>query len=108
MNDYMPTSYLDTMSSLARRAQKLRILQKLTQQELALKSNVAISTLRRFEKTGNVSLENTLRIAFALNVEADFEQLFQSPKYFTLDEALAEPRNSEPRRVRKSKRTSIK
>ncbi|MBM4783485.1 MAG: helix-turn-helix transcriptional regulator [Archangiaceae bacterium] len=81
----------DILRGLAERARALRVLRQLRQEELANRAGVGVMTVRRFEKTGRASMENVLRIAFALRAEAAFEALFQAPKYRTLDEALAEP-----------------
>lgn len=81
----------DILRGLAERARAFRVLRQLRQEELAERAGVGVMTVRRFEKTGRASIENVLRIAFALRAEAEFEALFQAPKYRTLDEALAEP-----------------
>lgn len=90
----------DVLLGLAERARALRVLRRLRQEELAERAGVGVMTVRRFEKTGRASMENVLRIAFALRAEAGFEALFQAPKYRTLDEALAEPDVRRVQRVR--------
>lgn len=93
----------DVLLGLAERARALRVLRRLRQEELAERAGVGVMTVRRFEKTGRASMENVLRIAFALRAEAGFEALFQAPKYRTLDEALAEPDVRRVQRVRSPK-----
>ena len=60
----------------------------LTQEGLSVRSGVPLATYRRFERTGKVSLDGLLHIAYALDALDDFDQLFASRKYASLDEAL--------------------
>jgi transcriptional regulator with XRE-family HTH domain len=94
-------SFAETLQALAGRARDLRLLQNWTQQELARRSGVGVATLHRFEKTGQVSFENALRIATALGVEAGFGRLFEAPKYTSLDEVLERSKGPGRRRARK-------
>ena len=64
---------------------------------------VGVATVIRFERTGRASFENVLRIARALRAEDSFERLFEMPPYTSLDEALKEPDQQRPRRVRRKK-----
>ncbi len=61
-------------------AQKSRLLRKgknLSQQQLAARSGVSLGSLKRFESTGQISLESLLKIAMVLGRLSDFEALFQ-------------------------------
>jgi hypothetical protein len=60
---------------------------------------VGVATIQRFEKSGHGSLDSALRIATALRAEAAFDSLFAPPKYTSLDEALARPPSTGPRRA---------
>ena len=73
------------------------------QEELARRAGVGIATVRRFEKTGNASIENVLRIATALNAESAFEKLFEAPPYASIDAALAQPQAMQRQRAPKAK-----
>jgi transcriptional regulator with XRE-family HTH domain len=103
MSSYIQTaaSFSKQLKSLAERARALRILRNLTQAELANRCRVGIATIVRFERSGNTSLENALRIAYALGVEDGFERLFDAPKFRSLDEAIAEDKGRSRQRVRK-------
>ena len=46
----------DIMNECAERSRRLRIQQNITQQELAERVGVAVGTIKRFEKTGDLSL----------------------------------------------------
>jgi transcriptional regulator with XRE-family HTH domain len=61
---------------LAQRIKILRKQKKYSQQELAERSNVSLGSYKRFEKSGQISLESLMRIAFILNRLEEFEKLF--------------------------------
>jgi len=81
---------------IAERARALRISRGWTQQELADRSDVALDTLRRFERTGKIALERLVRIAVVLDAVGPLGQLFSAPPAAT----LAEMERAERRRVR--------
>ena len=72
--------------------------------DLARRAATGLMTVRRFEKSGKVSLENALRIAYALGAEDGFARLFELPKYTTLDEALAQPKKATRMRATRRRR----
>ena len=74
--------------SLAQRVKARRLEMNLTQEGLSVRSGLPLATYRRFERTGKISLDGLLHIAYALDALDDFDQLFESRKYATLDEAL--------------------
>jgi len=94
-------AYESTLQDLGERARALRVLRVLRQDELAQRAGVGLMTVRRFEHTGRASMENVLRIATALGADDAFAQLFQAPKFRTLDEALAQPQARKVQRVRR-------
>lgn len=73
-----PTEYA---SEIAARAKTYRLAANLTQEELADRAGLTTITLRRFENTGNGSLETVIRIAMALNKQAEIEALFEVPTF---------------------------
>lgn len=73
---------------MAERVKTRRLEMNLTQEGLSVRSGVPLATYRRFERTGKVSLDGLLHIAYALDALDDFDQLFASRKYASLDEAL--------------------
>ena len=74
--------------ALAERVKTRRLEMNLTQEGLSVRSGVPLSTYRRFERTGMISLDGLLHIAYALDAMNDFDRLFESPKYATMNEAL--------------------
>lgn len=66
----------DLMLGIASRERTLRKQKKLSQAELADRSGVSLGSLKRFEKTGKISLESLLKLAYTLNSTAAFEEIF--------------------------------
>lgn len=67
-------------------ARGLRLAHNMTQQALAEKSGVPLSTLKRFEQSGEISLAALLAIAGALGALDAFENLFPKPAAASLEE----------------------
>lgn len=61
---------------LASRARERRLFLNITQQELANRSGVSLGSIRRFEKSGLISLSSLLEIALVLNCLDSFDTLF--------------------------------
>ena len=74
--------------ALATRAKTRRLEMNLTQEGLSVRSGIPLATYRRFERTGKISLEGLLQVAFALDALGDFDAVFNTPRYASLDEAL--------------------
>jgi transcriptional regulator with XRE-family HTH domain len=97
----MLMSYEERLSALGQRARELRLLRELQQRDLARRAGVGLATVQRFERTGRASLENVLRIALALGVDAPFDGLFAAPEFRSIDEVLARPVALQRQRIRR-------
>ena len=75
-------------------ARNRRLALNMTQKELAEKSGVPLSTLKRFEQLGEISLAGLLAVAGATDALEEFQHLFPAPPVRTLDqlEAISKPR----------------
>lgn len=71
---------------IGQRAKETRLLVNMTQQELASRSGVSLSTVKRFEQTGNIAFGSLLEIAFVLNKMENFGELFKAPEITSLFE----------------------
>jgi hypothetical protein len=72
-------------------AQTKRLSLNLTQKSLAERSGVSFGVIKRFERTGKISLESLLKLAAALSSLEKFKELFGevSPKeVLSLDKLL--------------------
>lgn len=61
----------------------------MTQATLAATSGVSLGSLRRFEQIHEISLGSLIAVAFALGCESDFDALFATPHYGTLEDVAA-------------------
>lgn len=80
-------------SHIARKAKDKRLELNLSQYSLSERSGVSLAVLKKFERTGKISLESLLKLALALGALADFMQLFRPalPETAkTLEELLTE------------------
>jgi transcriptional regulator with XRE-family HTH domain len=75
-----------TLRTIAQRAVARRLALGWTRQELADRTGIAIDTLKRFERTGHVSLERLLKVALVLDAMHQFEELFPEPVATSLAE----------------------
>ena len=65
-----PSEMMDTLKSKFRQRRKAL---DYTQAELAARSGVSLGSLKRFERTGQISLESLLKLAFLLECLEGFE-----------------------------------
>ena len=81
---------LDTIDEMllkiAKRFKKLRKSKKITQEQLALTSNVSYGTIKRFETTGEISLMSLAKLCDALNVRDELSNLFTEIHYKDISE----------------------
>ena len=85
LNDFDPNAIV---SNIALRAKQFRLSRNVTQAALADHSGVSLGSLKRFERTGEISLHNLLRLAVALNASDAFKQLFTVTAFKSVDEVL--------------------
>ncbi|MEX1003649.1 MAG: helix-turn-helix transcriptional regulator [Crocinitomicaceae bacterium] len=90
MNKYGVNKLPSTvMKEVATRFRSLREAMEYTQAELAEQSGVAYITLRRFEKSGKISFESLLKLAYALNCLEQFDAIFKYDKPSNLDDLFS-------------------
>jgi transcriptional regulator with XRE-family HTH domain len=65
------------MEELVQKVQQLRKKDGISQHELAKRSGVSFGSSKRFETTGQISLESLLKLAYYFNRLADFAPVFQ-------------------------------
>jgi len=76
--------------SVAERVKNRRLELSLTQVGLSNRAGVSLASYRRFERTGLISLEGLIKIALAMNMEDDFDQLFATKIYRNIDDVINE------------------
>jgi transcriptional regulator with XRE-family HTH domain len=61
---------------IAEQARRLRLEHNLSQQTLSERSGVSYGSLKKFEQTGQISMESLLKLAIILGRMDDFKLLF--------------------------------
>jgi transcriptional regulator with XRE-family HTH domain len=85
---------------VAGRAKELRLQKRLKRTSLSEMSGVSVSSIKRFETTGEVAFASLLQIANALGVLDEFATLFKGEKPMTLSELEKLENGSKPLRGR--------
>ncbi len=62
---------------LASRFRETRRNKKISQSQLANKSGVSLGSIKRFEQTGQISLESLLKLAHLFDRLSDFDAIFK-------------------------------
>lgn len=83
---------------LAARMKQLRLARDWKRETLAEHAGISAGTVKRFETTGQIALDNLLKVALALGCLDQFEQVFAPPVARTLAEL--ERRDEASRRKR--------
>ncbi len=85
----------EVQTGIARRFKARRLAMNLTQRELAARSGVTWSSLKRFEREGLIALDSLLNLALVLDCLEDFDKLAVKsqaiPAVQSLDAVLAAP-----------------
>jgi transcriptional regulator with XRE-family HTH domain len=84
----------DIAVKLANRMRSVRKRRKITQKQLATRSNVSYATLRKFEKTGQISLESFIKLCMELGLTGELDSLFTTPVYNSIEEVINEQRQN--------------
>ena len=89
MSLFMMTPF-EMAKQLALKAQTKRLSLNLSQKTLSDRSGVSFGVLKKFERTGKISLESLLKLALALGSLEEFNSLFiaNAPLQFTSLDAL--------------------
>ncbi len=81
----------ETAEKIAQRVQAKRLSLNLSQKSLSERSGVSFGVIKKFERTGKISLESLLRIALALGVLEEFSELIKPTppeKFLSLDDLM--------------------
>mgnify|MGYP002737243941 FL=1 len=77
-------------NDIAQKIVRLRKRKKITQKQLAVRSGVSLGSLKRFEQSGEISLQSLTKIAIALDVENELEALFNNVPFASIEEVINE------------------
>ncbi len=73
MLSFLPKEPHHLIEELRTKFRERRRTLRYTQKELSLRSGVSLGSLKRFEHSGDISLESLLKLAFILECLGDFE-----------------------------------
>lgn len=76
-------TYYEIQEQIAKRFVTIRKKYKVSQQRLSTLSGVSYASIRRFEKTGEISLQSLVKISTALRLYDDLDNLFKREKIYT-------------------------
>ena len=74
--------------TIAERIRTIRKRRKISQAELSKKSGVSLGSVKRFEQSGDISLISLTKIAIALDISNELEDLFVDVKPLSIEEVL--------------------
>jgi transcriptional regulator with XRE-family HTH domain len=86
---------------IAQQARNLRLEVNLSQQTLSEKSGVSYGSLKKFEQTGQISLESLLKLFVVLGCTGQFKSLFEAVpvvKALSLDELIKDQKRKRGRK----------
>ena len=82
-------TYYEKQLEIAQRFVAIRKTRKITQQRLSTLSGVSYASIRRFEKTGDISLASLVKLALALQLYDDLDSLFKRRyEYRSIEELI--------------------
>ncbi len=91
----------EVLKKIAEKAKAKRLSFNLSQQTLSEKSGVSYGVIKKFERTGQISLESLLKLALPLSALSDFDQLFEESKALeasSLDKLMQESKRKRGRK----------
>ena len=76
----------DITRQVAENFRKRRVEKNITRQRISELSGVPLSTVARFEQKGLIAFGSLVRLAMALGYATDIRNLFDTPKFETMEE----------------------
>lgn len=95
---FEPISTEDILRRLSSNCRNRRLEKNLSQRSLSETSGVPLSTIQRFEHTGEISLRSFASLVRALGYAGDIMELMSKPKYNSLDEMIEINKNKARKR----------
>lgn len=83
-------TWTEINNDIAQKIVRLRKRKKITQKQLAVRSGVSLGSLKRFEQSGEISQQSLTKIAIALDVENELEDLFNNVPFASIEEVINE------------------
>lgn len=90
----------EVVRRLCDRLRKERLLQQMTQSELAARAGIGVNTVSNLEAGRNVGFETVIRVAMVLGRVKELDELFK-PKIESLDDILRYEESASRQRIKK-------
>ena len=84
--DFEEVTPQEINKKIAERIRLIRKRRKLSQERLSEKSGVSLGSVKRFERSGEISLISLTKIAIALDLEQGLKDLFKDVPLLSLEE----------------------
>ncbi|MBR4628872.1 MAG: helix-turn-helix transcriptional regulator [Treponema sp.] len=78
---------------IASRVRQRRKERHFTQKEMAERAGMSFASYKRFEQQHEIAFSSLIKIAIALDFENDFDKLFATPHFSTIEELIASEKN---------------
>lgn len=91
----------EMLKKIAKKSRAKRLALNLSQKTLSEKSGVSYGVLKKFEVTGQISLESLLKLALSIGSIRDFDHIFIPPKpekALSLDELMQDDQRKRGRK----------
>lgn len=85
---------LSIKDGVAGRFRNARRMAKISQMTMAERSGVSLGSIKRFERTGEISLSSLIKLAMVLGYEEDFNDLFRRKNYQSIFEVVNEGKSN--------------
>ena len=87
-------TYDEKQLEIAKRFVTIRKNRKVSQQRLSILSGVSYASIRRFEKTGDISLSSLVKLALSLQLYDDLDNLFKNhQEYKTIEDIIRDQKD---------------
>ena len=87
-------TYDEKQLEIAKRFVSIRKSRKVSQQRLSILSGVSYASIRRFEKTGDISLSSLVKLALSLQLYDDLDNLFKNhQEYKTIEDIIRDQKD---------------
>ena len=90
MKEYVWETAEEIDLQLAKRISRVRKRRGITQEQLSTQSGVSFGSIKRFERTGQISLLSLTKIATALGCADEIRHLFEAVPYGSIEEVIRE------------------
>lgn len=86
--EYLLKTIEELSKEIATRLKTIRKSKKITQKDLSIRSNVSLSSIKRWEEDGEISFISFIKIVRTLGVEGEIDNLFKKNFYENIDDVI--------------------